>query len=57
MSVEPFWTPDQYSTPVYTRTLFRLSEVNFLLVPVVGMLCGSTISGVVVAAGYVLKEL
>lgn len=26
-------------------------------VPVVGMLCGSTISGIVVAVGYVLKEL
>ena len=27
------------------------------VVPIVGMLCGQTISGIVVAVGYVLKEL
>jgi len=38
MSVQPFWTPDQY-------------------IPIVGMLCGATISGVVVANNFVLKEV
>jgi len=38
MSVQPFWTPEQY-------------------IPIVGMLCGSTISGIVVAVSYVLKEI
>ncbi|KAI5119652.1 hypothetical protein M0805_009013 [Coniferiporia weirii] len=38
MSIEPFWTPDQY-------------------IPIVGMLCGATISGVVITLNFVLKEI
>jgi ABC-type iron transport system FetAB permease component len=37
--------------------LYVLSKPNLHLVPVVGMLCGSTISGIVIAANYVLKEV
>ncbi len=55
MSVKPVWTPDKYS-----MSLSGCKQSSGLIqytVPIVGMLCGSTISGVVVAVGYVLKEL
>ena len=56
MSVDPFWKPDQYSTSVSYRLSFLLTQ-RCRTVPVVGMLCGATISGIVVACNYVLKEL
>ena len=56
MSVEPFWKPEQYSVSRVERSI-RAQRLNIALVPVVGMLCGSTISGIVVAVSYVLKEL
>ena len=56
MSVEPFWKPEQYSASRVKR-LIRAQRLNIALVPVVGMLCGSTISGIVVVVSYVLKEL
>lgn len=34
-----------------------LSFIFFCEVPIVGMLCGATISGVVITINYVLKEI
>lgn len=56
MSVDPFWKPDQYSTYMWSFPHIAL-RLNLAPVPVVGMLCGSTISGIVVSVTYVLKEL
>ena len=57
MDVQPFWKPERYST----RSVFEfgrsVQHYCFFLVPIVGMLCGSTISGIVVSVSYVLKEL
>lgn len=55
MAVNPFWTPAQYSASyvVPNSTFF---DPKFL-VPIVGMLCGATISGITVSTNYILKEL
>ena len=55
MGVQPFWTPEQYSMSVVISSF--LSHADLFIVPIVGMLCGSTISGIVVSVTYVLKEL
>ncbi|KAF7981299.1 hypothetical protein HWV62_34221 [Athelia sp. TMB] len=56
MSVQPFWTPTRYSKPPHPRSHAKLT-IRTRAVPIVGMLCGSTISGIVVSVTYVLKEL
>ena len=56
MDVQPFWKPDQYSMLASTWHHRRV-RVDFSVVPIVGMLCGSTISGIVVSVTYVLKEI
>ena len=55
MSIDPFWKPKQYSKPILLRT--ELVLLNLFLVPVLGMLCGSAISGVIMSISYILKEL
>lgn len=42
---------------VASRSTLRMSRSESCIVPIVGMLCGSTISGVVISVNYVLKEL
>lgn len=54
MSVEPFWKPIQYSE--WKVIGYRLLIIG-CSVPIVGMLCGATISGIVVAINYTLKEM
>jgi len=53
MSVEPFWTPIQYSE---CSQYHIPAHDNYLRSSIVGMLCGSTVSGIVVAVSYILKE-
>ena len=55
MSEEQFWKPTQYSVS-HVRNRLSLTADAYL-VPVVGMLCGNTISGIVVAVNYVLAEM
>ena len=55
MSVEPFWVPERYSELVLL--IMKNALITIYAVPIVGMLCGNTISGVVVSITYVLKEL
>jgi hypothetical protein len=57
MSVDPFWKPEQYSMYINHMRILILGDTKPAEVPVVGMLCGSTISGIVVAVSYVLKEI
>ena len=59
MSINPFWTPDQYSMymPQYLHMMKEAAAHIAFTVPIVGMLCGATISGVVIAINYVLKEV
>jgi hypothetical protein len=59
MSNQPFWSPMQYGPYFATSPLSVLFAEDRLprLVPIVGMLCGSTISGIIVSVSYVLKEL
>lgn len=56
MSEETFWKPTQYSMFV-PLCVMRSMTFTYFSVPVVGMLCGNTISGIVVAVNYVLSEL
>jgi len=51
MSVEPFWTPT-----VSAPGIISLLTIIICLVPIVGMFCGVTIPGIVVAVSYNLKE-
>lgn len=53
MSIEPFWTPIQFSACVFNTQSFYSQSTA---VPIVGMLCGATISGMIVALNYILKE-
>lgn len=56
MSVQPFWEPIQYSTyivPIH----WPLATNTSAIVPIVGMLCGSAISGIVMTVSYILKEI
>lgn len=55
MAVDPFWKPEQYSKSAQTSVLASIVK-RVPTVPIVGMLCGSTISGIVVAVSYALKE-
>ncbi|KAI0925701.1 hypothetical protein AcV5_008369 [Taiwanofungus camphoratus] len=57
MAVEPFWQPDQYSVLTFGIRSTLVDAKVIPLVPVVGMLCGSTISAIVVSVTYVLREL
>lgn len=58
MAVDPFWKPEQYSKSIdVLANRMSLEPHSERIVPVVGMLCGSTISGIVVAVSYALKEL
>jgi ABC-type iron transport system FetAB permease component len=68
MSIQPFWTPERYSKCIISFThsyihayvyvyVFLSLLTHPCVVPVVGMLCGSTISGIVLSLNYVLKEL
>lgn len=57
MAVEPFWKPEQYSRSPSIQPEKQSRVFIISIVPVVGMLCGSTVSGIVVAVSYVLKEL
>jgi len=54
MSVEPFWTPIQFSTSIVSYA--HVTCVPIFVVPIVGMLCGATISGMILALSYILKE-
>lgn len=54
MGVEPFWTPAQYSK---SANLVCSTQYSRTTVPVVGMLCGNAISGIVVSLNYTLKEM
>jgi hypothetical protein len=60
MRVFPFWTPVQYSEYRYAfpRAIIRIrTNACHLIVPVVGMLCGNAIVGVLVSMSFILKEL
>jgi hypothetical protein len=72
MGVSPFWTPAQFSQYRYPfpRSLSprdhsqRTDDSTRVIacvwrhiVPVVGMLCGNAISGVLVLLSFILKEL
>ena len=54
MSIIPFWRPEQFGEPSTFST--SLPQPEQILVPVVGMLSGNSISAVVVSIDYVLKE-
>ena len=56
MTVEPFWQPEQYSEPQVWDCYF-VERMTCLIVPIAGMLVGSTISGMMVALTAVLKEV
>jgi len=51
MSVGAFWTP-----AVGAPGIISLLTIIICLVPIVGMFCGVTIPGIVVAVSYILKE-
>ncbi|TFY50903.1 hypothetical protein EVG20_g11266, partial [Dentipellis fragilis] len=55
MNIQPFWKPEQYSTLPSILVLSQL--LTSAPVPIVGMLCGSTISNIAVSVNYFLKEL
>jgi hypothetical protein len=59
MRVFPFWTPAQYSEYCYPfpGVSFARTDTRHLIVPVVGMLCGNAIGGVLVSMSFILKEL
>ncbi len=62
MRVFPFWTPAQFSEyralfSVFRRELTYLNSVSWHIVPVMGMLCGNAIVGVLVSTSFILKEL
>lgn len=54
MSIIPFWTPEHFSKS--SAFLTNLWSSDKVLVPVVGMLSGNSISSIVVSIDYVLKE-
>ena len=54
MSIVPFWTPEQFSQSLIILQINR--DLTRLLVPVIGMLSGNSISAIVVSIDYVLKE-
>ena len=56
MDIKPFWKPEQYSM-LYLSYIAPIYSDSHCTVPIVGMLCGSTISGIVVSVTYVLKEI
>jgi hypothetical protein len=57
MSVDPFWKPIQYSKlrSAHYLLCFVLNTIN--PVPIVGMLSGNAISGIILSVNFVLKEL
>lgn len=57
MSVEPFWQPEQYSESLRCIFYHISQRITSDLVPIVGMLAGSTISGMVVALTAILREV
>lgn len=61
MNVNPFWKPEQYSQSPHFRLLVIKAHIPYHIsrntVPIVGMLCGSTISSLVVSLSFVLQEL
>lgn len=56
MSNQPFWSPINYSKHLNLGSIYSMPTTTSA-VPVVGMLCGSSISAIVIAVNYVLKEL
>ena len=56
MSFTPFWDPFQFSK----MDDLALSKLHLTLicfsVPIVGMLCGNCVAGIVVAVGHIIKE-
>lgn len=60
MSVTPFWAPIRFGKDddvLAGSSTFHLKLTpSFFKVPVVGMLCGQSVSGIVVAVSYVLRE-
>jgi hypothetical protein len=57
MGVVPFWTPDQFSQYRCRSLSFSVNDACTRLVPILGMLCGNAIGGIMVSQSYVLKEL
>ncbi len=57
MSLDPFWEPVQYSELKAAIPVRSTRTHHSNPVPIIGMLCGNTVSGIVVAGSYLLREL
>jgi hypothetical protein len=56
MSIDPFWAPAQFSEAILPRRVLSLTRTGFP-VPILGMLSGSAVSGIMISVDCVLKEL